>query len=73
LLHNKIISDIKFIVKNFIRQYYGDTHQLGGTLSGTYMRNLFDDIGKIIKDSLPNAIISWDISAWIGESGMRAW
>jgi hypothetical protein len=26
-----------------------------------------------IKSHLPKAMISWDISAWIGESGFRTW
>ena len=55
------------------RQYYGDPKQKGGTLSGAYMRALFDDFVAAIKKELPNAIISWDISAWIGEQGMRTW
>lgn len=46
---------------------------MGGGLSGTYMRTLFDDISVAIKANLPNALISWDISAWIGESGMTTW
>jgi len=54
-------------------QYYGDTHQLNGPLSGTYMRAFFDDIVKAIKAELPNARISWDISAWLSESAMRTW
>ena len=28
---------------------------------------------KEIKAELPNALISWDISAWIGEPGFRTW
>ena len=37
------------------------------------MRELFDDMVAAIKSHLPKAMISWDISAWIGESGFRAW
>jgi hypothetical protein len=37
------------------------------------MRSLFDDFVKAIKSQLPNARISWDISAWIGTEGMRTW
>jgi hypothetical protein len=33
------------------------------------MRALFDDIVRAIKQELPNARISWDISPWIGEVG----
>ena len=46
---------------------------IGGTLSGEYMRALFDDFVKAIKAELPNAIISWDISAWIGVDGFTQW
>jgi len=52
-------------------QYYSDSRQQGGTLSGPYMRTLFDDISKAIKSSLPNALISWDISPWAND--MSAW
>jgi hypothetical protein len=37
------------------------------------MRAFFDDIVKAIKAELPNARISWDISAWLSESAMRTW
>jgi hypothetical protein len=37
------------------------------------MRALFDDFCKAIKTQLPNAKISWDISAWIGEATMNTW
>ena len=37
------------------------------------MRDLFDDFARAIRKYLPNAKISWDISAWIGEEGMRKW
>ena len=33
------------------------------------MRDLFNDFVKAIKAELPNALISWDISGWIGEDG----
>jgi hypothetical protein len=33
------------------------------------MRALFDDIVRAIKQHLPNARTSWDISPWIGEAG----
>ena len=32
-----------------------------------------DDFVKAIKAELPNAIISWDISAWIGTAGFTQW
>ena len=37
------------------------------------MRGLMDDFVKAIKAELPNAIISWDISAWIGTAGFTQW
>ena len=37
------------------------------------MRQLFDDIAVAIKSHLPNARISWDISAWLTESAMTTW
>jgi hypothetical protein len=33
------------------------------------MRALFDDIVRAIKQHLPEARTSWDISPWIGEAG----
>jgi hypothetical protein len=45
-------------------QYYGDAHQEGGPCTGAFMRQFFDDIAFAIKSELPNAKISWDISAW---------
>jgi hypothetical protein len=54
-------------------QYYGDRTQEGGPLSGDFMRRLFDRFVGAIKQHLPNACISWDISAWIGEQGFRTW
>lgn len=37
------------------------------------MRDFFKDLVGAIKAELPNAVISWDVSAWIGEAGMRTW
>lgn len=54
-------------------QYYGDNNQNNGKLSGTYMRQLFDDISAAIKSGLPNARISWDISPWLTNSQMQTW
>ena len=39
-------------------QYYGDNSQNNGPLSGTYMRQFYDDISTAIKSGLPNARIS---------------
>jgi len=38
--------------------------QQGGGLSGEYAAQLHDDMCKALKDSLPNAKFSWDISPW---------
>lgn len=54
-------------------QYYSDAKQANGPLSGEYMRALFDDFVKAIKSELPNAIISFDISAWATQEQMRKW
>ena len=63
-----------FLIEPDFWQYYGDTHtQEGGTLSGEQMRALYDDIAAAIKKNLPNAALSWDISAWIGQEGMKTW
>jgi hypothetical protein len=62
-----------FLIEPDFWQYYGDSHQRGGPLSGEYMRALFNDMIKEIKTALPKARISWDISAWIGVAGMQKW
>ena len=43
-------------------QYYDNPKQEGGSLAGEYLRELFDDFGKKIRDQLPNAIIAFDVS-----------
>lgn len=62
-----------FIMEPDFWQYYGDHTQEGGSLSGEYMRALFDDFAKEIRKQLPKAKISWDLSAWIGYQGMSKW
>jgi hypothetical protein len=47
--------------------------QKNGPLSGPYMRQLLDDYVAAIKTHLPNALISWDISPWLGETLMKYW
>ena len=37
------------------------------------MLDLFNQIVLSIKKYLPNAAISWDISPWIGQDGMKTW
>lgn len=56
------------------RQYYGDnTTQYNGVLTLDYMKALFKDFISAIKAQLPNALISWDISAWIDQDGFKKW
>jgi len=66
-------AECVFVMEPDFWQFYGDKTQEGGTLDGPYMRKLFDDFAAAIKAELPNAKISWDISAWIGEAGMTQW
>jgi hypothetical protein len=66
-------ATVVFKMEPDLWQYYGDSHQEGGTLSGQYMRGLFDRFVGAIKKQLPNACISWDISAWIGQEGLKEW
>ena len=81
-LHSGKIADIMgtsattiFIIEPDIHQYLDGTrnNQVGGPLSGQYIRSFFDDIVKSIKKNLPNALISWDVSPWISEQDMREW
>ena len=37
------------------------------------MRALYDDFAKAIKRHLPNALLSWDISAWATEEQFNTW
>jgi len=64
---------VVFLMEPDFWQFYGDRRQQGGNLSGQEMRTLFNDMVKMIKKNLPNAKISWDISAWIGEGGHNTW
>lgn len=65
---------VVFVMEPDFWQYYGDSNtQENGALDGDYMRDLFDDFVYAIKTELPNALISWDISAWIGEDGFNQW
>ncbi len=63
---------VVFLMEPDFWQFYGDHTQQGGTISGPDMRKLFDDMVSAIKKNLPNAAISWDISAWLGD-GQRTW
>jgi hypothetical protein len=54
-------------------QYYNDSRQEGGNLSGDYLRVFFDDMVDAIKTIMPNAIISWDISPWPTEQDFTKW
>jgi len=66
-------SEFVWLLEPDLWQYYGNNRQAGGPLDGPYLRKLFDEIAEAIKSELPNSKISWDISAWIGEDGMRKW
>ena len=54
------------------RQYYGDPRQKC-RLNGFEMRDLFRDFVKAIKNHLPNAQISWDISSWLYREEFCEW
>jgi hypothetical protein len=69
----ELINFVLLIIFFIERQYYGDGRQVNGGLSGEYMRDLLNAFVGQIKQYLPNALISWDISAWIGEDGFRQW
>lgn len=62
-----------FLIEPDFWQYYGDSSQEGGANSGEYMRALYDDICKVVREKLPNAIFSWDISAWLKPDAMEKW
>ena len=55
------------------RQYFGFMSQEGGSMAGTEMRKLYDDIVATIKKSLPNALTSWDVSPWLTEAQLKKW
>jgi hypothetical protein len=62
-----------FLIEPDFWQYYGTSTQQGGALSGPYMKALFDDFVSAIKSHLPNALISFDISAWLSQDQYRTW
>lgn len=66
-------KEIVWLIEPDFWQYYGQSSQQNGVLSGAYMRSFFDDIAVAIKSQLPNALISWDISPWLTQSAMRTW
>jgi len=66
-------TEMVWLIEPDFWQYYGDQHQEGGPCTGQFMRQFYEDVAFAIKGELPNARISWDISAWIGEQGMRTW
>jgi hypothetical protein len=66
-------AKVVFLIEPDFWQYYGDPNQQGGGLTGAYMRSLFDDFVLAIKTHLPNAIISFDISAWLTQDGFKIW
>ena len=62
-----------FLIEPDFYQYYrkDGSQQEGGPLSGQEARAVFDGIVSAIKESLPNALISWDISPWAQD--MSTW
>jgi hypothetical protein len=71
-----------FLIEPDFYQYYSNSwnsqtsgfyQQNGGALTGSYMRSLMDDYVAAIKKSLPNALISWDISPWATQQQMTTW
>jgi hypothetical protein len=46
-----------FLMEPDFWQYFGDRRQEGGTLSGEFLRDLFNDYVREIKSALPNALI----------------
>ena len=59
-------AEVVFIMEPDLFQYSSldKNPQQGGGLSGEYAAQLHDDMCKALKDSLPNAKFSWDISPW---------
>ena len=51
-----------FLIEPEFYQYFGNSNQQGGSLTGKEMAALFNLITATIKNHLPNAAISWDIS-----------
>ncbi|CAF0963330.1 unnamed protein product [Brachionus calyciflorus] len=64
---------VVFAIEPDFVQYFSDPRQVNGSLSGQYMRQLFDDFVNAIKAEMPNALISWDISPWLGVNNMKIW
>ena len=50
-----------FLIEPDFWQYYGDSRQKNGGISGSEMRNLYDRIVNAVKENLPKALFSWDI------------
>ena len=49
----------------YIRQYFGNKNQNGGSLTGNEIRQLFEEICKIIKSYLADSLIALDFSLFI--------
>ncbi len=54
-------------------QYYENPKQEGGSLTGEYLRELFDDFCKKIRDELSNAIIAFDVSLPMSVDDFTKW
>lgn len=48
-------------------------YQSGGPLPFAYARDFYNDIVTAVKTYLPNALISFDISAWMLPADYKAW
>lgn len=64
---------IVWLIEPDFYQYHSDDRQVEGKLSGDYMAQLFSDIIGKIKAHLPNAKISFDISAWANDYFSTWW
>ena len=54
---------VVFLIEPDFYQYYGNKKQQNGPMKGEEMASFFNEIVSAIKSNLPNAAISWDISA----------
>jgi hypothetical protein len=57
-----------FMIDPDLYQYSNNSYkhtQKGGPLTGAFLGALYNDFVSAIKKHIPNALISWDISAWL--------
>ncbi len=65
-------QDTVFLIESKFSQYT-NSKQEGGPLTGEYLRALFDDFAKKIRDQLPNAIITLDVSVPMNVEDFKKW